>query len=91
MNIAAFKEPGIVAMLVLLGAAAAFVLSSEQGRGQSGQPADFRYQGNDGFKYGAGKPEQDAGQRRARLSPDERRKLRRQIDEAGQDIYRVRR
>ncbi|MES2534594.1 MAG: hypothetical protein V4632_01850 [Pseudomonadota bacterium] len=34
---------------------------------------------------------QDGGRRSGRLSPDERRALRRQINEAGQDIYVPRR
>jgi len=35
--------------------------------------------------------QQEQSRRDARLSPDERRALRRQIDEAGRDIYAPRR
>ncbi len=43
----------------------------------------------DGADRNAGR--QDQGRRDPRLSPDERRALRRQIDEAGRDIYAPRR
>lgn len=93
MNIAAFKESGVVALLILLllGATTVSARSPEPERGRTGQSAGFRYQDNGGVAHGDGKPEQGADQRQGKLSPDERRKLRRQIDEAGQDIYRVRR
>jgi len=89
MDIAVFKKLGVVAAIVLLGATAAFARPPEPGRGMPNQPGDFRNQGGNGG--GRPPPEQDANQRRGKLSPDERRELRRQIDEAGQDIYRIKR
>jgi|GEM_PF-688529 len=91
MDIAVLKKLGVAAAFVLLGAGAAFARAPEPGRGMPNQPTDFRHQGGNGFGNGGGRPppDQDANQRRGKLSPDERRELRRQIDEAGQDIYRV--
>ena len=92
MNIAVMKK--IVAAVVLMLSATA-VLAGPPAPGRApGQANDFRQQGGGGYE-GNGRPapqhEQDANQRRGKLSADERRELRRQIDEAGQDIYRVKR
>ena len=89
MDIAVLRKLGVAVAIVLFGATAAFARPPEPGRGVPNQPPDFRHQGGNGG--GRPPPEQDANQRRGKLSPDERRELRRQIDEAGQDIYRVKR
>jgi len=89
MDIAVFKRMGVAAALLVLGVGAVLARPPEPGRAMPNQPSDFRHQGGNGG--GRPQPEQDANQRRGKLSPDERRELRRQIDEAGQDIYRVKR
>lgn len=77
--------------MVLLSAGAVFARPPEPGRPMP-QQGDARHQGGNAFGNGGGRPPpEDANQRRGKLSPDERRELRRQIDEAGQDIYRVKR
>lgn len=94
MNIAVIKRIGIAAVMLALSAAGALARPPEGPRGGPGQSADFRHQGGNNFGNGGSRPrqeEQDANQHRGKLSPDERRELRRQIDEAGQDIYRVKR
>jgi len=95
MNIAVIKRIGIAAVVLALSAAGALARPPEGPRGGQGQPTDFRHQGGNNFGSGGSRPqpqqEPDANQRRGKLSPDERRELRRQIDEAGQDIYRVKR
>ncbi|WP_167735725.1 MULTISPECIES: hypothetical protein [unclassified Herbaspirillum] len=94
MNIAVTKRIGIVAVVLALSAAGAHARPPEGSRGGPVQPTDLRHQGGNNFGNGGNRPqqqEQDANQRRGKLSPDERRELRRQIDEAGQDIYRVKR
>lgn len=92
MDIAVLKKFSVAAALVLLGAGAVFARPPEPGRPMPNQQGDARHQGGNVFGNGGGRPPQeDANQRRGKLSPDERRELRRQIDEAGQDIYRVKR
>jgi hypothetical protein len=94
MNIAVIKRMGIAAVVLSLSAAGALARPPEGARGGPAQPTDLRHQGGNNFGNGGNRPqqqEQDANQRRGKLSPDERRELRRQIDEAGQDIYRVKR
>jgi len=94
MNIAVIRRIGIAAVVLALSAAGALARPPEGPRGGQGQPTDFRRPGGNNFGSGGSRPpqqEQDANQRRGKLSPDERRELRRQIDEAGQDIYRVKR
>ena len=94
MNIAVMRRISIAAVVLALSAAGALARPPEGPRGGQGQPTDFRHQGGNNFGNGGNRPqqqEQDANQRRGKLSPDERRELRRQIDEAGQDIYRVKR
>lgn len=64
---------------------------ARQGREERTQPADPRGQrpeGERGAREGRNQSEQP---RQGRLSPEERQALRRQIDEAGHDIYRSRR
>jgi hypothetical protein len=55
---------------------------------QPGQPDPRGQQRPQGERPNRGQPE---GVRQGRLSPEERQALRRQIDEAGHDIYRSRR
>jgi hypothetical protein len=64
--------------------------SNQDRRGDDGrrQPQD-RYNGNNNDNRNAERSEQ--ARRDPRMSPDERRALRRQIDEAGRDIYAPRR
>jgi len=86
MDIAVFKKLSFAVVVMTLGVAAAFAGPSEPGRGAPGSAGGF----GSGSRPGP-PPDQDAGQRRGKLSADERRELRRQIDEAGQDIYRAKR
>ncbi|WP_353156682.1 hypothetical protein [Herminiimonas fonticola] len=58
-------------------------------RGDDGQRQARERRDDYGADRNAGR--QDQGRRDPRLSPDERRALRRQIDEAGRDIYAPRR
>ncbi|WP_034297486.1 hypothetical protein [Herbaspirillum sp. RV1423] len=90
MDNAVIKSLGSAAVVIALSASAAFARPPEGARAMPAQPADFRHQGGNGGRQGP-PPDQEANQRRGKLSPDERRELRRQIDEAGQDIYRVKR
>lgn len=55
---------------------------------QPTQPDPRAQQRQDGDRAGRSQTE---GGRQGRLSPEERQALRRQIDEAGHDIYRTRR
>ncbi|MFL9925086.1 hypothetical protein PQR62_12490 [Herbaspirillum lusitanum] len=95
MNIVVIKKLGLAAIL-MLGLSVAVARPPEGGRPMPNQSNDFRHQGaQPQFGNGGGQRndfanEQEA-QRRGKLSPDERRELRRQINEAGQDIYRVKR
>jgi hypothetical protein len=94
MDIAVIKKLFFAVVVMLLGITAASAGPPDGGRGMPGAPNDFRQNGGNGFGAGrppAPPPDQDANQRRGKLSADERRELRRQIDEAGQDIYRVKR
>jgi len=61
--------------------------------GQDGRSGRENGQFRDGQQQGGGwqAPSQDEGRRAARMSPEERRELRRQIDEAGRNIYAPRR
>ena len=90
MDSAVIKKFGIATLLLVFGMSFAWAGGPEPGHG-GGQPGEFR--GTGGFGGGPpGSPsERDSAQRRGRMSPDERRELRRQIDEAGQDIYRSKR
>lgn len=94
MDIAVIKKLFFTVVVMLLGIASAVAGPPDSGRGMPGAPNDFRQNGGNGFGGGrppSPPPDQDANQRRGKLSADERRELRRQIDEAGQDIYRVKR
>jgi len=88
MDIAVFKKIGFAAMVVTFGIATAWAGPPDGGRGGPPSSNDFRQEGG-------GRPgesgEQEYNRRRGKLSVDERRQLRRQIDEAGQDIYRAKR
>jgi len=74
-----------------------YVQSDNRYGGNQGQGGyDGRRQQNDrGYDNNANRnmerQQQEQSRRDARLSPDERRALRRQIDEAGRDIYAPRR
>jgi len=90
MDSAVIKKFGIATLLLALGMSFAWAGGPEPGRG-GGPPGDFRNAGGFGGGRPGSFPDQDAAQRRGKMSPDERRELRRQIDEAGQDIYRSKR
>ena len=62
-----------------------------QGRNERGMSPDPRGQRQDGERGARDGRSQPEGPRQGRLSPEERQALRRQIDEAGHDIYRSRR
>lgn len=72
-----------------------YVQSDNRNRGGQDQGAYDRRQSNErGYDNNANRNmerQQEQSRRDARLSPDERRALRRQIDEAGRDIYAPRR
>lgn len=95
MDIAVIKKLVFAAVVFVLSTAVADARTPENARGMPGPPQDFRRQDRNGFSNGAPvDPAQEQvvnNHRRGKLSPDERRELRRQIDEAGQDIYRVKR
>ncbi len=65
----------------------------QYGGGGQAQPGGYgQQQGGFGQPPGGfGQPPQDDGRRSGRMSPEERRELRRQIDEAGRNIYSPRR
>ncbi|MBB3211908.1 hypothetical protein FHW67_001176 [Herbaspirillum sp. Sphag1AN] len=90
MDSAVIKKFGIATLLLALVMSFAWAGGPEPGRG-GGPPGDFRNAGGFGGGRPGSSPDQDAAQRRGKMSPDERRELRRQIDEAGQDIYRSKR
>ena len=62
-----------------------------QGRNERSMPSDPRSQRQDAERSPRDSRSQPEGTRQGRLSPEERQALRRQIDEAGHDIYRSRR
>jgi hypothetical protein len=68
-------------------------LAPQGGRPMPGQPGDFRQHAGDfNPQDHRNQIASDQEQRRnGKLSADERRELRRQINEVGQDIYRVKR
>lgn len=77
----------------------AWVQASQARRGDEGRQQPDRRDGSDDrgnrqFRDGSSQqgghwqaPAQDDGRRGGRMSPEERRELRRQIDEAGRNIY----
>lgn len=92
------KMPGRLCLVLLLLAGAASGLAQQRDPGsdrrnnpaqqQQPQPDPRSQQRQDGDRANRGQAE---GGRQGRLSPEERQALRRQIDEAGHDIYRTRR
>jgi hypothetical protein len=62
-----------------------------QARDERSQPADPRAQRPEADRTARDSRNQAEQPRQGRLSPEERQALRRQIDEAGHDIYRSRR
>ncbi|KAF1041770.1 MAG: hypothetical protein GAK35_03112 [Herbaspirillum frisingense] len=94
MKIAVVNKLCLAAMLALGAVSASLAGPPPGGRQMSGQPGgDFRQHGGefnaqDHRNQMASEQEQ---RRNGKLSPDERRELRRQINEVGQDIYRVKR
>lgn len=93
MKIAVVNKLCLVAMLAL-GVGSALAGPPQGGRPMPGHPGgDFRphggeFNGQDQRSQMASDQEQ---RRNGKLSADERRELRRQINEVGQDIYRVKR
>lgn len=92
MKIAVVNKLCLVAMLAL-GVGSVLAGPPQGGRPMPGQPGDFRphggeFNGPDQRSQMAAEQEQ---RRNGKLSADERRELRRQINEVGQDIYRVKR
>ena len=92
------KMPGKLCLALLLLAGAASGMAQQRDLGsdprnppaqqQPAQPDPRAQQRPEGDRANRGQPE---GARQGRLSPEERQALRRQIDEAGHDIYRTRR
>jgi hypothetical protein len=87
-----------LALVTILGAGASHAASQQWGRyGQPGAehrsppgPGPARPDNRGGMPPGGtqyGTAEQEQARRAARMSPEQRRDLRRQINEAGQDIY----
>jgi len=88
-------EKVLLSLLLITGAATGLAQQRDQdprpGRDERNMPSDGRDQRQDSERAqreGRNRPET---QRQGRLSPEERQALRRQIDEAGHDIYRSRR
>jgi len=92
------KMPGRLCLALLLLASAASGTAQQRdpnsdprnmpAQQQSAQPDPRAQQRQDGDRANRSQAE---GARQGRLSPEERQALRRQIDEAGHDIYRTRR
>ena len=92
------KMPGklCLALLIITGAANGLAQQRDPGsdprnnpaQQQPAQPDPRGQQRQDAERANRGQAE---GARQGRLSPEERQALRRQIDEAGHDIYRTRR
>jgi hypothetical protein len=87
-----------MSLTLLVGVASTFA-QAEQGRDMPQQPpanrdsysGEARYQRSDSSRQAQDGRNNQQGSRQGRLSPEERQALRRQIDEAGHDIYRPRR
>ena len=92
MKIAVVNKLCLAAMLLGV-AAASGAAPPPAGQQMPGPSGDFRQQGGDfNAQEHRNQMVSDQEQRRnGKLSPDERRELRRQINEVGQDIYRVKR
>jgi hypothetical protein len=92
------KMPGRLCLILLMLAGAANGLAQQRdpnsdprnnpAQQQPSQPDPRAQQRQDAERAARG---QGDGARQGRLSPEERQALRRQIDEAGHDIYRTRR
>ncbi|WP_044529193.1 hypothetical protein, partial [Herbaspirillum sp. B65] len=90
MKIAVLNKLCLAAMLALGVGAAALAAPPQGGRPMPGQPGEFRQHVSD-FPSEEQRSQMgsEQGQRRnGKLSADERRELRRQNHEVGQDIYR---
>lgn len=92
------KMPGrlCLALLMLAGAADGMAQQRDAGGDPRGnpahqQPAQPDPRGQQRAEADRANRGQSEGARQGRLSPEERQALRRQIDEAGHDIYRTRR
>jgi hypothetical protein len=88
-------EKACLSLLLITGAVTGLTQQRDQDprqardeRHQSADPRGQRPEGDRGGRDGRNQAEQP---RQGRLSPEERQALRRQIDEAGHDIYRSRR
>lgn len=93
MKIASLNKLCLAALLALGAVDASLAGPPQGGRQAPGPQGDFRQPGGDFPRQDphsqmAAEQEQ---RRNGKLSPDERRELRRQINEVGQDIYRVKR
>lgn len=97
MKIAVVNKLCLAALLAMGAIGASLAAPPQGGRPMQGAPGDFKPRGSGGndFPPPARQQEQMVEQQEPRrggkLSPDERRELRRQINEVGQDIYRVKR
>lgn len=95
MKIGVFSKLFLAVLLASGAVSASMARPPEGGRPMPNQQGDFRQRAPDfGPPNGGGRNEMAGDQeqhRRGKLSPDERRELRRQINEVGQDIYRVKR
>jgi len=85
-----------LAALLSLGAAGVALAGPHGGQpmqrmGEGDFRPDFRPRGAEFADERRNQVAEQAQRRNGRLSPDERRELRRQINEAGQDIYRIKR
>jgi Spy/CpxP family protein refolding chaperone len=92
MKIAVVNKLCLAAVLALGAMSIALAAPPQSARPMPGPQGDFRqredFNGQDHRNQMSGEQEQ---RRAGKLSPDERRELRRQINEVGQDIYRVKR
>jgi hypothetical protein len=88
-------EKVCLSLLLITGAVTGLTQQRDQdprhARDERSQPAEPRAQRPDGDRGGRDGRNQSEQPRQGRLSPEERQALRRQIDEAGHDIYRSRR
>ncbi|NUU00075.1 hypothetical protein [Herbaspirillum robiniae] len=94
MKIAVVIKLCLAAMLALGAVSASLAAPPQGGRPMPGGQGDFRQHGGGDFNAQDHRNQMAAEQeqrRAGKLSPDERRELRRQINEVGQDIYRVKR
>ncbi|MBB5393068.1 MULTISPECIES: hypothetical protein [unclassified Herbaspirillum] len=93
MKIAVVNKLCLAALLALGVASASMASPPQGGRPMPGPQGDFRPRGIEfGQQDHRNQMINEQEQRRSgKLSPDERRELRRQINEVGQDIYRGKR